>query len=179
MIKAAGTLIIAGTGRNSGKSTLATLLILKYRKKGITGVKITPHPHPEMSGLTFLAGSERFQIYEEKNDSSGKDTSRMLRAGAIKVFLIVSSEQYLEEAYNALQPFLPQASPVVYESPSLRNYLAPDLFILMRHSDNSNCNHKNIDSLLPLADLVLTVRETELSKADIINLDEYNHWHLK
>ncbi len=45
-------LIIGGTGRDAGKSSLAALLISRYAGRGITGIKITPHPHPEVTGLT-------------------------------------------------------------------------------------------------------------------------------
>src|SRR5512133_216173 len=95
-------LIIGGTGRDAGKSSLAALLISKYAYRGITAVKITPHPHPDLTGLTMIAGNTEFKIYEERDGTSGKDSSRMLRAGASRVFLIVSGEAMLGEAFDAL-----------------------------------------------------------------------------
>lgn len=172
-------LIIGGTGREAGKSSLAALLITKFADRGLTGVKITPHPHPEVSGLTLIAVNTEFQVYEEKNRKSEKDSSRMLRAGASKVFLVVSGETRLGEAFAALIPFLPQGMPVICESPALRRLIEPDLFILMLHSDGQNPERKNIDDLIPLANLSFTLRDLDHNKADIINLDADSRWYLK
>lgn len=172
-------LIIGGTGREAGKSSLAALLISKYADRGITAVKITPHRHPDVTGLTVITGSSKFQVYEEKNSTSEKDSSRMLRTGASKVFLIVSGEARLGEAFAALIPFLPAGVPVICESPALRRLIEPDLFILMLHSDGQNPERKNIDDLIPLADMSFTLRDLEHNKADIIDLDADSRWHIR
>ncbi|HUW91875.1 MAG TPA: hypothetical protein VMV74_01825 [Bacteroidales bacterium] len=179
MTKADRLLIIGGTGRDSGKSTLAALLISKFTSRGVTAIKITPHVHPEMSGLTLIAGKEGFHIYEERNSVSEKDSSRMLRAGASKVFLIISGEATLGEAFTALQPFLTPGTPIICESPALRRIVSPDLFILMMHAGINNPDSKNIDDLIPLADSIFTLNDLDHYKADIIDLDADNHWHLK
>jgi hypothetical protein len=172
-------LIIGGTGREAGKSSLAALLISKYADKGITAIKITPHPHPGLTGLTLIAGNTEFQVYEERNSTSGKDSSRMLRAGASKVFLIVAGEVWLAEAFARLIPFLPEGMPIICESPALRRFIEPDLFILMIHSGAYNPERKNIDDLIPLADLRYTLRDLDHNKADIIDLDKDMRWYLK
>ena len=188
-------LIIGGTGRDAGKSSLAALLISKYADRGITAVKITPHPHPDLTGLSVIAGNTEFKIYEERNSTSEKDSSRMLRAGASKVFLVVSGEGKLGEAFAALVPFLPEDGPVICESPALRRYVESDLFILMLHQggenmqnpggknmmhpDGNNPDRKNIDDLIPLADLKFTLRDLDHNKADIIDLDVDGKWYLK
>lgn len=172
-------LIIGGTGRDAGKSTLAALLISRYKDPGVTGVKITPHPHPDMAGLTLMADNNGFQVFEEKDNKSEKDSSRMLRAGALKVFLIVTAEENLGEAFATLKPMLPKGLPVICESPALRRFVEPDLFILMVHGGGDNSERKNIDDLIPLADLSLTLSNLDHNKADIIGLDADNRWYLK
>ena len=172
-------LIIGGTGRDSGKSTLAELLIARFADRGIIGLKITPHDHPDMSGLTLIAEGERFKVFEERCLSSDKDSSRMLRAGAAKVFLIVSASSSACDAWLSLQPFLPIDVPVVCESPALRRYVHPDLFIIMTHGQRGNYDSKKIDDLIPLADLIITIAELHSGKADIIDLDEDNNWYMK
>jgi len=179
MTRSERLLIIGGTGRDSGKSSLATLLISRFTDRMITGVKITPHSHPEMSGLTLLTANERFQIYEEHNSTSGKDSARMLKSGASNVFLIVSEEINLEEAFNALQSFIPPLSPVICESPALRRFFRPDLFVIMVHPAGHHREQKNIDDLIPLSDLILTIREADHNKADIIDLKADGHWYIK
>jgi len=172
-------MIIGGTGRDAGKSSLAALLISKFADRGITAIKITPHPHPEVTGLTVIAGNTEFQVYEERNNTSEKDSSRMLRAGASKAFLIVSGEAWLAEAFAALIPFLPESMPIICESPALRRFIEPDLFILMIHSPAYNPDRKNIDDLIPLADLRFTLRDLDHNMADIIDLDKDMRWYLK
>jgi len=179
MTRAERLLIIGGTGREAGKSSLAALLISKYANRGITAVKITPHRHPDVSGLTVVTGNTEFQVYEERNSTAEKDSSRMLRAGASKVFLVVTEEAKLGDAFAALIPFLPAGMPVICESPALRRVIEPDLFILMLHSDGQNPERKNIDDLIPLADLRFTLRDLDHNKADIIDLDADNRWCLK
>ena len=172
-------LIIGGTGRDSGKSTLAELLITRFADRGIIGLKITPHDHPDMSGLTLIAEGERFKVFEERCLSSDKDSSRMLRAGAAKVFLIVSASSSAGDAWLSLQPFLPIDVPVVCESPALRRCVDPDLFIIMTHGQGGNYDSKKIDDLLPLADLIMTIAELHSGKAEIIDLNEDNNWYIK
>jgi len=172
-------LIIGGTGRNSGKSTLAEMLVSKFRKRGVYCIKITPHTHPDISGLMLLTGNERFQVYEESADNTGKDTARMLKAGAIRVFLIVSCEKEHGNAFSAVQPFIPAGSPVICESPALRRFIEPGLFIIMKHDENFQSRQKNIDSLLPLADRIFLLEDIKNGMADIIDLESYNHWYLK
>ena len=172
-------LIIGGTGRDSGKSTLAELLIARFADRGIIGLKITPHDHPDMSGLTLIAEGERFKVFEERCLSSDKDSSRMLRAGAAKVFLIVSASSSACDAWLSLQPFLPIDVPVVCESPALRRYVHPDLFIIMTHGQGGNYDSKKIDDLIPLADLMMTIEDLQSGKAEIIDLHEDNRWYLK
>lgn len=171
-------LIIGGTGREAGKSSLAALLITKFTDRGIAAVKITPHRHPDVTGLTLIADNPEFQVYEERNGKSEKDSSRMLRAGASKVFLVVSGEASLSEAFTALVPFLPEGAPVICESPALRRLIEPDLFILMLHSDGDSPERKNIDDLIPLASLSFTLRDLDHNKADIIVVDEDSRWYL-
>jgi hypothetical protein len=172
-------LIIAGTGRDSGKSTLAELLIARFAERSITGVKITPHDHPDMPGLTLVAEGERFKVFEERCLSSDKDSSRMLRAGAAKVFLIVSASSSALDAWLSLQPYLPTDVPVVCESPALRRYVDPDMFIIMTHGQRGDYGSKDINDLIPLADLLMTIDDLQSGKADVIDLNQDNRWCLK
>jgi hypothetical protein len=172
-------LIIGGTGRDAGKSSLAELLLRRFASRAVTGIKITPHSHPDHSGLTLLADGTGFQIYEESNSTSEKDSSRMLRAGAARVFLIVSGSSSVAEAFIRLQPLLAPGAPVLCESPALRRIVHPDLFVIMAHGEDGKSERKNIDDLIPLADLMITIRDLKSGQAEIIDLNEDNRWYLK
>lgn len=179
MIRAERTLIIGGTGRKSGKTSLAVSLISRYRARAVTAVKITPHRHPETSGLVIAAGNEHFTVYEERSTSGIKDTSLMLRAGAERVFLVTAGDGFIEEAFLSVRKLIPRGSPVIYESPSLRNNVVPDLFVMMRYENDSIAGSKQNSRLLPFRDVVMTFLEIEDGKADIIDLDDDNNWYLK
>lgn len=179
MIRAVRTLIIGGTGRKSGKTSLAVSLISRHRARVVTAVKITPHRHPETSGLVITTGNEHFTVYEERNASGMKDTSLMLRSGAERVFLVTAGDGFIEEAFRAVRKLIPPDSPVIYESPSLRNNVVPDLFVMMRYENDNIAGGKQNGRLLPFSDVVMTFREIEEGKAEIIDLDDDNNWYLK
>ena len=69
-----------------------------------------------------------YAIYEETNRELSKDTSRMLRAGASRVFFAKVTDNSLFEAFNEILNLIPEDSPVICESPALRNFIEPGLF---------------------------------------------------
>jgi hypothetical protein len=141
-------LLIAGTGNKSGKTTMACLVIEQFRHLGIIAVKITPHFHETTPGLITLADGEGYSIYEETESGTNKDTSRMLNSGAARVFFAKITDNYLHTAFSEIMKLIPSWIPVVCESPALRHFIEPGLFVIMK-SENAN-NNKNINQLLLL-----------------------------
>jgi hypothetical protein len=141
-------LLVAGTGNKSGKTTLACSIIEQFSSKGIIGVKITPHFHETTPGLILLKERQGYSIYEETDPGTDKDTSRMLKAGSARVFFAKVTDNNLAAAFSEILEFIPSGTPVVCESPALRYYAEPGVFVIMR-SENNN-NNKNINVLLDL-----------------------------
>jgi uridine kinase len=79
-------LLIAGTGTESGKTSMACRIIEQFYELNITAIKISPHFHEATPGLKTLYEEKGYSIYEETNRDTIKDTSRMLRSGAAKVY---------------------------------------------------------------------------------------------
>ena len=79
-------LLIAGTGNKSGKTTLACRIIDQFRHPEIVAIKITPHFHETTPGLDSYFRKQGYSISEETDTETAKDTSRMLKAGASKVY---------------------------------------------------------------------------------------------
>jgi hypothetical protein len=141
-------LIIAGTGNKSGKTTLACKLIEQFRSLNVISLKITPHFHETTPGLKLLMENPGYAIYEETNKELSKDTSRMLRAGASRVFFAKVTDSSVFEAFKQILNLIPGDSPVICESPALRYYIDPGLFVVMMSSEKDN--QKDINDLLSL-----------------------------
>lgn len=152
-------LLIAGTGTKSGKTTLACRIIEQFRHTGITAVKITPHFHETTPGLKPVAVETGFAIYEETNKDSTKDTSRMLHAGATKVYFAKVLDDRLLLVFEKILQLIPAGTPIVCESPALRYFVEPGAFIIMT-SDTID-KHKNISNLIKLPHLMLKLEELE------------------
>jgi len=141
-------LLIAGNGNKSGKTTLACRVIEQFSKKGIIAVKITPHFHETTPGLILLKESQGYSVYEESDSETNKDTSRMLKSGAARVFFAKVTDNNLLAAFTEIMEYVPDGTPVVCESPALRYFADPGLFVIMK-SDETN-NNKNINRLIEL-----------------------------
>jgi len=144
-------LIIGSTGRNTGKTEFACRIIEKHStQKEIIGVKVIPvdknegncHRGEEGCGLCdSLTGD--YEIIEEKTIESSKDTSRMLKAGAKNVYLLLVDRNSLEKGINAILRIIPDNALIVIESNSIRKVIEPGLFIvinkLMNNSVKNSC----------------------------------------
>ncbi len=143
-------IIVRGTGRNVGKTLSACNIISNLAEKHETiGIKISPHFH-ELSGYQdYIHQSEDFVIVEEKF-MTDKDSSRMLQAGAKKVFYIQAKNDQLLNAINLLNEQLNPASPVVVESGGLYDYIEPALLLNVVGEDSGKIINirKNSKSVL-------------------------------
>lgn len=130
MISLPRMLLISGNGRNVGKTFLACEFIRKFSEKnGVTGVKISPHFH-DTGNLPVKFKTEDFIILEE-NQLNKKDSSRMLQAGAKKVYFVLARQEHLKEAFSVLIEILPEG-PVVCESGGLRELVIPGVFLFVK-----------------------------------------------
>lgn len=169
-------LIIAGTGNKAGKTSLACKIIECFPELKIASIKITPHIHETTEGLIFLEENKGFSIYEETNRSSIKDTSRMLNAGAEKVYFSQVWDENLFSAFKKIMEYVSPDTPVICESPALRNFVEPGVFIIM--TSGSHYNKKNIKHLQALPHLMIKYEEL----AEFATLPftfENGKWHIK
>ena len=141
-------LLLAGTGTKSGKTSMACRLIGDFPELKITAIKITPHFHETTSGLLAVSEKNGYTIYEETERNSFKDTSRMLAAGAHKVYFAKVWDDNLSEAFNEIMKSVPAGAPVICESPALRNFVEPGIFIIM--TSGTIDKQKNISYLQTL-----------------------------
>ena len=131
-------LLVAGTGRNSGKTTLLCSVIRNVcQSHRVTAIKITPHFHEKYRTGHTIAEEEGLYVMEEKQKDSGKDSSLMLGAGADKAYFAMASEEKVLQAFRAIANLIPENHAVVCESGGLRHFVEPGLFLMMNRSDRT------------------------------------------
>ncbi len=159
MVKIQNLLLVAGTGTKSGKTSLACRIITQFRDLGITAVKITPHFHETTPGLLARYEEQGFAIYEETDMNSSKDTSRMLKAGARKVYFAKVLDDRLSEVFEKVMSLIPQGTPVICESPALRDYVEPGVFMII--SSLTTNKQKDIKHLQKLPHVMFNLEELD------------------
>ena len=149
-------LLIGSAGRKCGKTALACRIIQKFRKQSIIAIKITTIGktdkdfHHDLSAL----GKRGYIITEETKSNIKKDTSRMLIAGAVKVFWLRAEERSLRKGFTALLERVGPDAVCVCESNSLRQIVEPGLFIMVKKRDGSKVK-QSAKEVLNLADRVI------------------------
>jgi hypothetical protein len=152
-------LLIAGTGTKSGKTMMACRIIRDFPDLKIIAVKVTPHFHETTPGLVLISEGAGYVVYEETERNSFKDTSRMLNAGADKVYFAKVWDEQLFEVFNEIMKIIPAGTPVICESPALRNFAEPGAFIVM--TSNTINKHKDIKHLQNLPHVMFHLEELE------------------
>ena len=140
MIKIAGMLMIGAGDRKAGKTKFTCSLISRFCSwREVIGIKVTsiedaasgcPRGQEGCGACSSLEG--HYYIFEETNREAGKDTSRMLAAGARRVFWLRALKPHLEEGIKALIDIIGEGTVTICESTSLRRVVEPDVFILLR-----------------------------------------------
>ncbi|MFQ6035297.1 MAG: molybdenum cofactor guanylyltransferase [Sedimentisphaerales bacterium] len=140
MIRLDGMLMIGSAGANVGKTELACALIRKFSKStDIIGIKVTtikakdgqcPRGGQGCGVCSSLEGN--FYITREINTTSGKDTARLLAAGASRVFWLRVLKTHLKEGITALLDIIGPDAVSICESNSLRQVVEPGLFIMVK-----------------------------------------------
>ncbi len=154
-------ILIGGTGRNIGKTTLAETLIRKLSCFGpVTGIKIS-NIRPEglqFHGMHDIESNEYFSIWEETQHTGNKDSIRFLNAGALKSFFIQAGDAYLPDAFQEIQNHLTGNEIVVCESNSLINIMKPSVFLMVKGEKN-NASKAYVERSQKIADLVLNAMD--------------------
>jgi hypothetical protein len=131
-------LLIAGTGRNVGKTGFACRIIaLMTKKHDVVAIKVSPHLHEQDPGQKVIFRDSTFQIIEERNPATSKDSSRMLRAGASRVFYLQTIDKHIREPFEKLLSLIPGHQPVVCESGAMLEYARPGLFVLVKRKEQT------------------------------------------
>lgn len=148
-------LVVGGTGRNVGKTEFVCRLIDTFSQCSVIGLKISAVYPDEMQyhGSKQDNVAEQMKLFEETNRDGSKDTSRMLRAGAKRVFFINCDGSAVEQEYHRFVQMCPENSLIICESNSLASYVTPGLFCVVRSIEGSV--KPRSEQMLAIADLIV------------------------
>ncbi|ADV82142.1 hypothetical protein [Terriglobus saanensis] len=125
--------VVGGHTRNIGKTSLAAGIVAAFPEMHWTAFKITQFGHGVCSADGEACDCETddhtIAISEERDAQSGTDTSRMLAAGAQKVYWARTRQGQLAEAMPLLRKRMGEAENVLLESNSVLRFLKPDLYL--------------------------------------------------
>ncbi len=125
-------ILVSGSGRNCGKTTLACFLIEALSETNkVTGIKIAPHFHLTGKQQELMEQGPGYRIFVEKDAGTEKDTSRMLRAGAYSVYFVQCTDKGVDRAMQGLKRLLPDAGAYVCESGSMGLFFEPSFHVLV------------------------------------------------
>lgn len=155
-------LMIGSADRNVGKTQLACELIRRHAPTQlVVGVKITsvkdrevrcPRGGDGCGVCTEFTGN--YCLTEERNGPPGKDTTRLLEAGAAHVFWLRVHHDALAEGVAALLERIPAGAAILCESNSARLVLEPGLFLVIREKGSDHIK-KSCGKVIACADRVL------------------------
>lgn len=162
MLKLHGYIVIGSTGKNTGKTEFACSIIKNHSSNfDVYGVKVVAINRHEGScpqggdGCGICVSlSDDFEIFEETAFDIAKDTSRMLMAGAKKVFMLKVEKSKLKKGLEALVKIIPPNALVVVESNSIRKVLEPDKFIVIKNLGEKRVK-RSCAEVISLADKVI------------------------
>jgi hypothetical protein len=149
-----GLLLIGGASRNVGKTTLIARIIGHFSKNNsIIGLKIKTISDSD----TYFHGKdakkyfEKYLLEEGNQAEVNDDTGKMILSGAKRSFLLRTKSEYLAEAFQFFLSQIDESELIVCESNSLRKYVVPDLFLLIKN-DNEGSMKPSAKELSNLAD---------------------------
>ena len=137
-------LLVGAAGRNVGKTELCCALLRRTADKHpIVGVKVTTVA--ERDGQCPRGGEgcgvcsaleDPWCLTEEHGEAEGKDTTRLLQAGARRVFWLRVLRENLHEGLQALRDRIGDAL-CICESNSLRHVVEPGVFVIARGANET------------------------------------------
>jgi molybdopterin-guanine dinucleotide biosynthesis protein A len=158
-------LMIGSAGANVGKTELACAVIGKFCKTGpLIGIKVTtiqardgqcPRGGAGCGVCSSIDG--HFLVTEETGRTSGKDTARLLAAGARRVFWLRVIRAHLDEGLASLLDVVGMDATLICESNSLRKAVEPGLFLMVTSAGGRPWK-KSAGEVAEFADKIVTSR---------------------
>ena len=149
-------LVVGGTGRDVGKTEFLCQLIQKVSvTHQVYALKVSAiFPDEDLFHGGHDESESSLHLYEELNPSTTKDTSRMLMAGAQRVFYLRSNNEGILDGYRSFVNQIPSKAIIVCESNSLSQFIKPGITIAVKALNKPIKDRALI--LLENADMIVT-----------------------
>lgn len=125
--------VVGGHTRNIGKTTLTVQVAAAFPQMNWLAMKITQYGHGVCSAngepCDCVTADHSLAVSEERDATSGTDTSRMLAAGARRVLWVRTQQGQLSEAMPRVRKEMSSADNALVESNSILRFLRPDLYV--------------------------------------------------
>lgn len=156
MLENSYLILVGGTGRNVGKTEFVCRLIEAISKDhDVFGLKVSAiFPDEVLFHGNHEKELSQFHLFEEKRIDTRKDTSRMLQAGAKKVFYLQSEDQFIEQGYKEFLSLIPENGVIVSESNSLGYFVKPVRHIIVKAE--AGPVKPRAEKLLEQADIIIS-----------------------
>lgn len=155
-------ILIGSTTRNSGKTTLAELVIKELKsRKNVIALKITStdgksgkciHGDDGCGVCSSFAGD--FELSEELSMEGNKDTAKLLAAGSDQVYWLKTLKKEINQGFQFFMEKIPKNSIIICESNSLRKYIKPAIFIMINNSNSAQVKSSALE-VMSKADLIV------------------------
>lgn len=146
-------LLIAGSSQNVGKTTFICRVLEQNRNQNPIAIKIAPHFHAITPGLKVISETSNYQLFEETNTQTHKDSSLFLQHGAARSFYAQVHDEHLPDLFMALLPFIEADKPVLIESAALHKYVDAGMFLFIYNENQEKKHHTEAN--LKIADFVV------------------------
>lgn len=124
--------VIGGHSRNIGKTSAVCAVIRAMRELRWTAIKVTQFGHGICSANGESCDCETadhtIAVSEERDRTSGTDSSRYLTAGAERSLWVRTRQGQLAEAMPRIRREIAAADNVIFESNSVLRFLKPDIY---------------------------------------------------
>lgn len=123
--------VVGGHTRNIGKTSVVAGLIAALPQRQWTAIKITQFGHGVCSAngepCDCETADHTIAISQERDRTSGTDSSRYLAAGAARSFWVRTRQGQLTEAMPRVRALLADSENAIVESNSVLRFLQPDV----------------------------------------------------
>lgn len=174
-------LVVCGSGRKVGKTTIIKGLIKHFKVKNkIAAIKVSPHFHDNKQSKSLLFQDVDCNVYLE-NGINTKDSSLFFQAGAEPSYYIETKDNKLENAFKFILQNIGDNRLIICESGILGRIFKPGVLIFVESNVN---NVQDIDKITnrKIADIIVVVENGKLDD-ELTNLKkkiivEENQWKL-